>query len=203
MHAFVQMPQRETCYGRIDPDAKWTFRIIERIATNFFFVSLLFRHFLSLCFFSFLFLQLLYITFGLDCRKKQQNQLTLLCDRFSECPHVSGSILTRPKIVVLTSPVKKVTKKKRERRGHSRVAVFFFFSLFILYAQPYWIDRGEASLKSPVGILIIHFFFPLYLLTKYQILKSELILYRYGKVIIFFFPFRYHNNLTQKAATNL
>lgn len=27
MHAFVQMPQCETRYGRIDPDAKWTFRI--------------------------------------------------------------------------------------------------------------------------------------------------------------------------------
>ena len=40
------------------------------------------------------------------------------------------------------------------------------------------------------------------LFTKYQILNSELILYRYGKVIIFFL-FRYHNNLTQKAATNL
>ena len=49
MHAFVQMPQHETCYGRIDPDAKWTFRIIERkIRKNFFL-----RHFPSFCFFFF------------------------------------------------------------------------------------------------------------------------------------------------------
>lgn len=101
-------------------------------------------------------------------RRIKKKSPVSLGDRVSECPRVSGSILTRPKIVVLTSPMKKKVmeirkQRERERRGGSRPASFDSPSRI-------GIDRGQASLKSPVGILINH-----YSLTKYQILTSALI----------------------------
>lgn len=133
------------------------------------------RYFPSFCFFS------RYQYWNYSCRKIFS---LLLCNRFSERPHVSGSILTRPKIVVLTSSVKKVTKKKKKRRGHSRITIFF--SLFAhIYNYIWYSDRSQEWHHSKAPSIYWLFIFSLF--TKYQILNSELILYRYGKVIIFFF----------------
>lgn len=95
------------------------------------------RYFPSFCFFS------RYQYWNYSCRKIFS---LLLCNRFSERPHVSGSILTRPKIVVLTSSVKKVTKKKKKkRRGHSRITIFF--SLFAhIYNYIWYSDRSRSGI---------------------------------------------------------
>lgn len=84
---------------------------------------------------------------------------------FSECPRVSGSILTRPKIVVRTSPVKKVTKKRREDATRERATYFFStYSFFFSFNSLYMLDsisrRGIAQKPRRHTDLIHHFFPP-------------------------------------------
>lgn len=99
------------------------------------------RYFPSFCFFS------RYQYWNYSCRKIFS---LLLCNRFSERPHVSGSILTRPKIVVLTSSVKKVTKKKKKKDAATHGSLFFFlYSLIYIIIYDIQIDLRSGIIQKP------------------------------------------------------